>query len=258
MILFIFEGKKREPHLFKTLENLFFKKGEECIVYTFGNNIYELYKQLLGLGNAGDLVSILREKSKEDKHNPLNSFSKTSDFSEVYLFFDYDFQNNQLSLEKMNEHLTEMLTFFDDETNNGKLYINYPMIESIRCTEKLPDSNYWKYTVSREMCHNFKHHVTQQYQHYKSLDFVTLQLDRQKQPPLEKVNEIKQNWQYLKEQNVSKANYICNANLSCFPEKRSITQQKIFTSQLNKYVNTEYCNVAILNAFPIFLYDYFK
>ena len=34
-------------------------------------------------------------------------------------------------------------------------------------------------------------------------------------------------------------------------------QQDIFDSQLSKYVNTEECKVAILNAFPIFLFDYF-
>lgn len=34
-------------------------------------------------------------------------------------------------------------------------------------------------------------------------------------------------------------------------------QQDIFDSQLSKYVNTEECKVAILNALPIFLFDYF-
>ena len=64
-----------------------------------------------------------------------------SDFSEVYLFFDYDFQNKNLELSEINSQLTEMLDFFSDETDNGKLYINYPMIESIRCTRKLPDEH---------------------------------------------------------------------------------------------------------------------
>ena len=37
-----------------------------------------------------------------------------------------------------------------------------------------------------------------------------------------------------------------------------ILQDKIFNSQVEKYVNTEDCKVAVLNAFPIFLFDYFK
>ena len=31
-----------------------------------------------------------------------------------------------------------------------------------------------------------------------------------------------------------------------------------FNSQVEQYVNTEDCKVAVLNAFPIFLFDYFK
>ena len=46
----------------------------------------------------------------------------------------YDFQNSQLSLDEINRRVEEMLKLFDDETDNGKLYINYPMIESIRYT----------------------------------------------------------------------------------------------------------------------------
>ena len=49
-------------------------------------------------------------------------------FSQVFLFFDYDFQN-RIGTQKVNNILDEMLDFFDDETENGKLYINYPMIE---------------------------------------------------------------------------------------------------------------------------------
>ena len=54
-----------------------------------------------------------------------------------------------------------MLKFFTDETANGKLYINYPMVESLRYTKELPDSNCWTYTVTRQQCQEvrFKHQV---------------------------------------------------------------------------------------------------
>lgn len=45
MILFVFEGAKREPELFRTIEILFFK-DKQNIVCSFGNNIYELYNEL--------------------------------------------------------------------------------------------------------------------------------------------------------------------------------------------------------------------
>lgn len=46
MILFVFEGEKREPELFRAIEKLFFK-GSQHIVCSFGNNIYELYQRFI-------------------------------------------------------------------------------------------------------------------------------------------------------------------------------------------------------------------
>ena len=55
--------------------------------------------------------------------------------------------------------------------------------------------------------------------------------------------------------NVSKAHFICNDKNGVPDESNS--QQAVFTNQLSKYVETEECKVAIPNAFPIFLIDYF-
>ena len=38
----------------------------------------------------------------------------------------YDFQNSQLSLDEIHRRVEEMLKLFDDETDNGKLYIRFP------------------------------------------------------------------------------------------------------------------------------------
>jgi hypothetical protein len=71
MILFIFEGNKREPQLFSSMQKLFFPKGNEAIICSFGNNIYELYRKMQEMDGVGDVVSILREKSKDKEDNPL-------------------------------------------------------------------------------------------------------------------------------------------------------------------------------------------
>ena len=117
MILFVFEGAEREPKIFKTLERLFFGAGER-IVCSFGNNIYELYRQLTELDGDGDIVSVLRENNAQ-----LPAGIKSSDFSEIYFFFDYDFQNTNLTLEEMNGRMREMLELFDDEIDITKKQI---------------------------------------------------------------------------------------------------------------------------------------
>lgn len=134
MILFIFEGKKREPALFSTLEYLYFPKENQKIIYSYENNIYSLYKELKNNDFTQDIVSVLRAKTRNLSNDPFKEITKTSDISEIYLFFDYDCQNQDklktMSLDELNKQLEELLVFFSSETENGKLYINYPMIES--------------------------------------------------------------------------------------------------------------------------------
>ena len=249
MILFVFEGKEREPQLYRAIESLFFPKETDAIVCSFENNIYELYRQIVQLGEGADIVSVLREQLDGREDNPLKDITASSAFAEIYLFFDYDL-HHRLSLDEINRRLREMLVMFDDETTNGKLYINYPMIESIRHTKELPDADYYLYTIPKEQCGNFKR-IAHDFSHYGSLDFLTDTRER-------RVETIRQNWQHLKDMNVCKANYIC-CDANTYPRNKSdIAQQNIFEAQLQKYVNTDECSVAILNAFPIFLYDYFK
>lgn len=59
MILFVFEGVKREPDLFRTIQRLYFSNWEEQIVCSYNNNIYQLYKDLQEYD--GDIVSLLME-----------------------------------------------------------------------------------------------------------------------------------------------------------------------------------------------------
>ena len=72
---------------------------------------------------------------------------------------------------------------------------------------------------------------------------------------MKKKDMVKKNWRYLIVMNNSKANYICNGKNEIPDEMNN--QNNIFYYQLTKYVETEECKVAILNAFPIFLYYYF-
>ena len=187
MILFIFEGNKREPQLFSSMQKLFFPKGNEAIICSFGNNIYELYRKMQEMDGVGDVVSILREKSKDKEDNPFKDVVSSSDFSEIYLFFDYDFHNRNYTLEELNVRITSMLSVFDNETENGKLYINYPMVESIRYTKLLPDSQYWSYTVSRDSCASFKK-ISDSFSDYQSLDFICLPSRREPTERIKKEN----------------------------------------------------------------------
>lgn len=261
MILFIFEGKKTEPNLFKTIEKLYFQNTEEQKICCFGYNIYELYKLMNESDFTENVISVIRTKMASRNDHSIPEDADISDFSEVFLFFDYDFQNKNLPLEELNKQVREMLDFFSNETENGKLYINYPMVESIKCTNQLPDSNYYTYTVTRKDCHDFKDYVTKTYNYYKSTDYFIFSIDSKTKtlrpftPEKEKL--ISESWKHLNKQNICKANFICK-DINELPEsKNDINQTNLFENQITKYVtNNE--TVSILNSFPLFLYEYFK
>ena len=147
-----------------------------------------------------------------------------------------------------------MLTWFDDETGNGKLYINYPMIESIRYTRELPDADYINYVVSREECKDFKH-MARDFSVYNSLDHLLFKDGEV--PTKEKYIKVKDNWSYLKQMNVAKAHWLITGENSMPVNKSMVNQLSIFDGQVAHFV-TPKSMVAILNSFPIFIYEYMK
>lgn len=262
MILFVFEGKDDKTY-FESIKRLFFPAKSDTFVCTYNSNIYSLYTKLKSHDALNemlevDTVSVLKEILLEKGDETLKDI-REDEVSEIYLFFDYDFQENSRTLEENNNRLSELLDYFTDETGRGKLYINYPMVESLRYTQELPDNNYWQYVVTRQRCQEEKFkHLVHEFSFYKSnLEYLVLTIkpaddDTKIQ---QKEYTVKANWLHLVTMNTSKANYICNDRNELPDEVNN--QLDIFNSQLSKYVNTEECKVAILNAFPIFLFDYF-
>lgn len=123
------------------------------------------------------------------------------------------------------------------------------------------DKDYYKYTIKRDECVKVKGDPKSgfkckaaDFSAYKGLDFIQITDAK----TADERDDVRKNWNYLKRQNVAKAHYLC-AGRNTYPRKKVIfPQAAIFEKQCKKYVNTKACCVSILNAFPIFLYDYFK
>ena len=96
MILYVFEGEKRELEIFLTIQHLFFHLKENHILRSFGNNIFNLYKKITDDGKQtderfyNDIISIIREKEKDNPE--FSEIKENSQISEIYLFFDFDLQ----------------------------------------------------------------------------------------------------------------------------------------------------------------------
>lgn len=245
MILFVFEGKREEKWFHAV--NHYFLKNEVLEYFVVGSTFHTLYKELKD--NEWDIIGALQQMEKERGERKLRDY-KSSDFAEVYLFFDYDPHSRKESLIEMNDELHQMLVFFEDETDNGKLYVNYPMVEAIRYTKKLPDLEYYKYSVPLEDCDSFKESAAE-FSYYSGTTFLTSRGQG-------KDRETKDNWIMLKDQNAAKANFICCGD-NCLPVSKSdIEQKRILEPQVTKYVFSDKPEVSILSGLSVFLYDYLK
>ena len=140
-ILLVVEGEKTEPKILGSASHgLLSLIGANYEIVSFSNPIYELYDAYIN-GEYDDLVSYLRvEKGLkiDDKILSKNAFSS------IYLVFDYEPHYQKYSDIK----IKNMLSLFNDETRNGKLYINYPMVEAYFDIRSFPDYEFNKRMVN--------------------------------------------------------------------------------------------------------------
>lgn len=122
-ILFVFEGEKTEDQIIRSLQKFLFNE-ETVITCAFCAEIYQLHQALLKDGDL-DTFSLLKELPN---NREILKLYNRNDFAEIYLFFDYDGHSTLAS----ESSLSEMLSIFNEETDFGKLYLSYPMVESIK------------------------------------------------------------------------------------------------------------------------------
>lgn len=109
-------------------------------IWIYGTNIYQLYEDIVKEygeewteGNEDiDLPFVISKKKY-----PQNLRYK-EDFTNIILVFDYERHDTSFSEEK----ILAMQRKFVDAADMGKLYINYPMIESYQHLRELPDRDF--------------------------------------------------------------------------------------------------------------------
>nr|WP_297934986.1 hypothetical protein [uncultured Lachnoclostridium sp.] len=135
-ILAIVEGEKKEPQLLNRLFDTYMYKKRQIVSY--GANIYDLYERIQRYygENLEDLDFLLFLREQEPDENKKLIFDDR--YTDVYLIFDFDPQDNRFSVKA----LQQMMHYFNDSTSRGRLYINYPMVESCIHIPSFENSNY--------------------------------------------------------------------------------------------------------------------
>ena len=92
-------------------------------------------------------------------------------YSDIILIFDLDPQDPQFSGDK----ISEMMKFFNESSDMGKLYINYPMVEAFYHMKAIPDEKYKDYIVSLDELSNgtYKQRVNFENRNHNYSKFAT-------------------------------------------------------------------------------------
>ena len=237
-ILFFFEGAVTEGSIFAEIKkHIDFGFDDEAIICIFGNNIYALNKALEEDPDL-DIVELIREKHPDK----LDSISRQQ-VSQVYLFFDYDDHDSSAD----DRIIDSYLNLYNNETENGKLYISYPAVEAFRHLNYPDKFDFYKRTYQRKRP-RYKEIVNEQScNKYKQLrKLTTCEMHE-----LILVHLIKA---YLISNGFDLASVIDGDLLR--KNLRKISQEEIFKFQKDLFL-TPQNSISVLGAFSFFVHDYF-
>ncbi|MBS9767061.1 MAG: hypothetical protein KGV44_05930 [Flavobacteriaceae bacterium] len=225
-ILFVFEGQRTEDTVINSLQKEIFT--DHFITCAFTTTMYKLYKDISEDEDL-DLFSLLKEM--EVNKNALKNY-KREDFAEIYLFFDYDGHTSNAD----NKKTSKLLDFFNEETDKGKLYISYPMVEALKHIEDFDTFKNLKFPIDKGA--DYKKIVSDNcIEKLKHFNLYTFEI-----------------WKKVIDIHLRKMNYIVFDKFD-FPDKLA-EQLTVFNAQLNKYIGRDK-TVSVLSAFPAFLHDYY-
>ncbi|QWF72000.1 hypothetical protein KEF85_05965 [Methylomonas paludis] len=250
-ILFVFEGEKTEQIIANGFLKFYPLGSKTTILTAYCAEIYQLWREV-SQDEDVDLFAIIKKRiANSDRSINVESYQLLKDIgsesvSEIYLFFDYDGHAQSSRNNGHDEDITQMLTHFNVETGNGKLYISYPMVEALKHIQRTVDFN--------KMIVNAKTKIACNVQGVNYKNLVASQTDFQ-----DITRYSKNDWSYLILTHVVKANYLFNKN-SQLPESHfhvlAMTQALIFQKQLSEYILSS-GKVAVLSGIPFFLIEYF-
>ena len=245
-ILFITEGKKPDRKLVKSVcdfQRDFFSQKIDYEIVIFSTNIYSLYKKLKE-NQYEQTVELACEMSDGE-------FEYTSeDFTLIYLFFDLDAQHykedkKDKDVEKIyNEiynKIEEMLNLFDDATENGKLFLSYPMVEA---------SNYFHERFINYDSINLITYPVFSELHFKDACKIFI---KENGPFQIRMKDKNQTWLSLTLYTTYILFYL---KINSFIQDGIIDSKDIFLKQYNDFI-LPLERVLLLSAFPQYLLDFY-
>jgi hypothetical protein len=227
-ILLLVEGEKTDRALMQRLLKLYGIDAKYEIV-SYRTNIYALYDALFVLEDekAMDLLLLLKSRERDAKKKAIFD----DDYTDILLVFDLDPQDTQFSPEKI-QHMVE---YFNESTDKGKLYLNYPMVEAFYHMKSIPDEEFNDRIVMLPELRRYKMRVNQE---SSTGDYRKFAASRE-------------DCTIVIRQQLQKAHWLLQ---SVSGERLSPDQAAILTAQLK--LITENHHVSVLSTCAFFIPDY--
>ncbi len=236
-ILVIVEGERKELNLVGRLRELFMPQN--ISIASYGTSLYKLYDNLVDCSDCNfedlDLLLVLKE------HEPVVEKKAVFDekYTDILLIFDFDPQDEKFDIEK----IRKLMSYFNDSTDNGKLYINYPMVESFyhlaNVREVMVDENFKdsKFTFQELVEHKYKRRVV--------IEGTDLDIKRM---PKEQVENIMY-------QQVCKSNYILDGNYKVLEDYSQEKMLMLLDKQNNLLIHEG--EAYVLNTCSFFVLEFY-
>lgn len=151
-ILFIVEGANDEVSFVKRLLEKYGSTREyeiypyKCNIHTLAQILYDEYPDFDE--NEIDIQLVLRSKERDKNQRELLS----QKYRDIFLVFDFEPHHNLPHFDTVRR----MMQYFNDSSDHGKLYINYPMMQSYKHFSFLPDDTFALRSVTVQNCLHYK------------------------------------------------------------------------------------------------------
>lgn len=230
--MLVTEGNRSEPRLLKRLVEAF-RTHYDYDVFWYNANLHQMLDELF-VGDEIDKDLDFLEHLRSCRTNVSQGDILDKEFSDIFLVFDMDPQDQKYDPDR----LMKATEYFNDSTENGKLYINYPMLESFRHFSNLEDLSYLDIMVDMDGIRRYKELV-----------------GREGLSALSDISKIDDSTILrITELNLRKANMITGGGRDVPSEVsyEGITQSSILTAQLDTFVGKGLIyilNTCVFNGF---------
>lgn len=172
-VLFIVEGKNDEPRFVEQMLKKCFP-SVSYNVYSYEANLHMLAARLEKDYDdfENDELDILLFLKSYDRENA-DIFDRK--YTDIFMIFDFEPQHPDCHFGT----IRKMIQYFGQSEDHGKLFINYPMMQSYRHLKSLPDKEFLTSKLTSEDFGHYKHIVSDQsfnndVSTYDYIDFISL------------------------------------------------------------------------------------